>query len=160
MRKVDSFLAETQRLEGVLTSSVQRRAMKGLILSDGTCIPKGTHPPVPRYVFHRGSAVYDLPGVFNPSRFSQLSDDGGESAGHQMVAVTQDYFPFRYGKHVCSGRFLAANELKTMLAHILMWYDVKFEDRVSRPTSIHWDSNVILIADPTVRITFRKRTTN
>ncbi|KAI5993495.1 cytochrome P450 [Pisolithus albus] len=158
MRKVDSFLAETQRLEGVLTSSVQRKAMKDLTLSDGTFVPKGTHLCVPTYVVHRDSAVYDNPVVFNPFRFSRLCGDGDASARHQMVGVTQDYFPFGFGKHACPGRFLAANELKTMLAYILMSYDVKFEGRVSRPTSIHWDLNVI--ADPTVRVMFRKRTRN
>ncbi|KAI6013593.1 cytochrome P450 [Pisolithus microcarpus] len=158
MRKVDSFLAETQRLEGVLTSSVQRKAMKDLTLSDGTFVPKGTHLCVPTYVVHRDSAVYDNPVVFNPFRFSQLCGDGDASARHQMVGVTQDYFPFGFGKHACPGRFLAANELKTMLAYIVMSYDVKFGGRVSRPTSIHWDLNVI--ADPTVRVMFRKRTYN
>ncbi|KAI6016773.1 cytochrome P450 [Pisolithus microcarpus] len=157
MRKVDSFLAETQRLEGVLTSC-KRKAMKDLTLSDGTFVPKGTHLCVPTCVVHRDSAVYDNPDVFNPFRFSQLSDDEGASARRQMVGITQDYFPFGFGKHACPGRFLAGNELKTMLAYILMSYDVKFEDRVSRPTSIHWDLNVI--ADPTVRVVFRKRTCN
>ncbi|KAI6034723.1 hypothetical protein BKA83DRAFT_687227 [Pisolithus microcarpus] len=75
-----------------------------------------------------------------------------------MVGVTQDYFPFGFGKHRCPGRFPAANELKTMLAYILVSHDVKFEGRVSRPTSIHWDLNVI--ADPTVRVMVRKRTCN
>ncbi|KAI5993488.1 hypothetical protein EDD15DRAFT_2265227, partial [Pisolithus albus] len=67
-----------------------------------------------------------------------------------MVGVTRDYFPIGFGRHACPGRFLAANELKTMLAYMLMSYDVKFEGRVCRPTSIHWDLNVI--ADPTVRL--------
>ncbi|KAI5999861.1 cytochrome P450 [Pisolithus orientalis] len=119
MYRVDSFLAETQRLEGL---------------------------SVP---------VYENPDAFDPFRFSQLRVDGNESGRHQMVAVNQDYFPFGYGKHACPGRFLAANELKTMLAYILTMYDVKFEDSVSRPASIHWDLNVM--ADPTVRVMFRKR---
>ncbi|KAI6042751.1 cytochrome P450 [Pisolithus marmoratus] len=155
MWKVDSFVAETQRLEGVLASSVQRKAMKDLTLSDGTFIPKGTHLSVPTCVIHRDSAIYDNPGVFDPFRFSQLRDDGNESARHQMVSVNPDYFPFGYGKHACPGRFLAANELKTILAYILTFYDVKFEDGVSRPPSIHWDLNVM--AEPNVRVMFRKR---
>ncbi|KAI6042750.1 cytochrome P450 [Pisolithus marmoratus] len=155
MRKVDSFLAETQRLEGVLITSVQRKAMKGLTLSDGTFIPKGTHLYVPTYVLHRDSAVYDNPRVFDPFRFSRLRDDENESDKHQMVAMNRNYFPFGYGKHICPGRFLAADELKTMLAHVLTFYDIKFEDRLSKPPSIHWHSNVI--ADPTVRVMFRKR---
>ncbi|KAI6016936.1 cytochrome P450 [Pisolithus microcarpus] len=136
------FLAETQRLEGVLTSSVQRKAMKDLTLSDGTFVPKGTHLCIPTYVVHRDSVVYDNPGIFNPFWFSQLSDDEDASARHQMVGVTQDYLPFGFGKHACPGRFLAANEVKTMLAYIVMSYDVKFEGRVSRPSIIHWDLNV------------------
>ncbi|KIO00384.1 hypothetical protein M404DRAFT_29539 [Pisolithus tinctorius Marx 270] len=154
MHRVDSFLAETQRLEG-LSASVQRKAMKDLTLSDGTFIPKGTHLSVPTYLMHRDSTVYENPDAFDPFRFSQLRAEGNESGRHQMVAVNQDYFPFGYGKHACPGRFLAANELKTMLAYILTMYDVKFEDKVSRPASIHWDLNVI--ADPTVRVMFRKR---
>ncbi|KAI6100119.1 hypothetical protein F5141DRAFT_990354, partial [Pisolithus sp. B1] len=52
-------------------------------------------------------------------------------------------------------RFLAANELKTMLANILMSYDVKLEDRASRPTNIWLGLNVITY--PTVMVMFRKR---
>ncbi|KAI6097523.1 cytochrome P450 [Pisolithus sp. B1] len=50
IRKVDSCLLETQRLEGVLTSSVQRQVMKDVTLSDGTRIPKGTHLSIPTFV--------------------------------------------------------------------------------------------------------------
>ncbi|KAI6042740.1 cytochrome P450 [Pisolithus marmoratus] len=149
--KVDSFLAETLRLQGVIAASVQRKAMKDLTLSDGTFIPKGTHLFVP-------TAVYEDPGVFDPFRFSQLCDDGNENARHQMVGATQDYLSFGYGKHICPGRYLAANELKTMLAHILTSYDVKFEDRVSRPISMHWELHIL--ADPTVKVMFRRRTNN
>ncbi|KAI6098493.1 cytochrome P450 [Pisolithus sp. B1] len=158
MRKVDSFLAETLRLEGVTTTSVQRKAMKNLTLSDGTFIPMGTHLSVLTHAIHHDSAVYENPGVFDPFRFSRLHDNESENARHGMVTVTRDYFPFGYGKHACPGRFLACNELKTMLAHILTSYDVKFEDSISRPTSMHWDLNII--ADPTARVMFRKRTDN
>ncbi|KIK15322.1 hypothetical protein PISMIDRAFT_85346, partial [Pisolithus microcarpus 441] len=69
MRKAASFLVETQRLEGILTLH-KKKAMTDLTLSDGTCIPEGTHLSVPTCVFHRVSAVYDNPDVFNPLRFS------------------------------------------------------------------------------------------
>ncbi|KAI5993444.1 hypothetical protein EDD15DRAFT_2437996 [Pisolithus albus] len=75
-----------------------------------------------------------------------------------MVGVTQDYFPCGFRKHACPGRFLAANQLKTMLAFIIMSYDVKFEGRIFRPTSIRWNLNVI--TDPTLRVMFRKRICN
>ncbi|KAI6167613.1 cytochrome P450 [Pisolithus thermaeus] len=154
MWKVDSFLAETERLEG-FTVSVQRKAMEDLTLSDGTFIPKGTHIAIPTCVIHRDSAAYENPGVFDPLRFYKLRNDGTESARHQMVAVNQDYLAFGYGKHACPGRFLAADELKTMLAYVLISYDVKLEGRNTRPSSIKWDIGVM--PDPTVRVMFRKR---
>ncbi|KAI6022896.1 hypothetical protein PISMIDRAFT_672792 [Pisolithus microcarpus 441] len=154
MWKVDSFLAETERLEG-FTVSVQRKAMEDLTLSDGTFIPKGTHIAVPTYIIHRDSTVYQNPGMFDPLRFYKLRSNGTESARHQMVAVNQNYLPFGYGKHACPGRFLAADELKTMLAHVLISYDVKFEGRDTRPSSIKWDT--ASMPDPTVRVMFRKR---
>ncbi|KIK15731.1 hypothetical protein PISMIDRAFT_687006 [Pisolithus microcarpus 441] len=86
MQKVDSFLAETLRLEGVLTTSVQRKALQVLTLSDGTFIPKGTHLYVPTYVFHRDSAIYENPCIFDPLRSFRLGEDGNESGRHQMVA--------------------------------------------------------------------------
>ncbi|KAI6016775.1 hypothetical protein PISMIDRAFT_688905 [Pisolithus microcarpus 441] len=73
MRKAASFPVETQRLEGILTRMYtvhKKKAMTGLTLSDGTCIPKVTHLSVPTRVFHRDSAVYDNPGVFSPFWFS------------------------------------------------------------------------------------------
>ncbi|KAI6042744.1 cytochrome P450, partial [Pisolithus marmoratus] len=155
MWKVDSFLAETLRLQGVTVASIHRKAMKDLTLSDGTFIPKGTHLLVPTCVFHRDSSVYEDPDTFNPFRFSQLRDDGDENARYQMVGVTRDYLPFGCGKHACAGRYLAATELKTMLAHILTSYDVKLEDRVSRPINMHWELHIL--PNPTARVMFRRR---
>ncbi|KAI6037982.1 cytochrome P450, partial [Pisolithus marmoratus] len=155
MWKVDSFLVEIEHLEG-FTASMQRKAMKDLTLSDGTFILKGTHVSVPTYVIHRDSTVYEDPDTFDPLRFYKLRNDGKESARHQIVAVNQNYLAFGYGKHACPGRFLAADELKTMLAYILMSYDVKFAEGNTRPNSIKWDTGSM--ADPTVEVMFWKRT--
>ncbi|KAK8030950.1 ent-kaurene oxidase [Apiospora arundinis] len=35
---------------------------------------------------------------------------------------------FGYGKHACPGRFFAANEIKLILAHILLQYDLRMPD--------------------------------
>ncbi|KAI6042743.1 cytochrome P450 [Pisolithus marmoratus] len=81
MPKVDSFLAETLRLDGIITASVQRKVMKDLTLSDGPFIPKGTHLFVPTYVFHHDSAVYEDPDVSDPFHSSQLCDNGKRHVG-------------------------------------------------------------------------------
>lgn len=117
MHRVDSFLTETQRLEGVLTgmiycslvfnglmtsnvsASVQRKAMKNLVLSDGTFIPKGTRLVVPTRAIHHDHSVYENADAFNPFRFSNPEDGEGENPRVQLTSVTQDYLPFGTGKH-------------------------------------------------------------
>ncbi|KAI6115165.1 hypothetical protein EDD16DRAFT_1799612 [Pisolithus croceorrhizus] len=130
--------------------------------SDGTIILKGTHLSVPTHTVRRDGAVYGNPGVFNPFQLSQLNDDDCEGAGHRTVATT-GLLSLRIWEGCMiqfrsSRTLLATNELKIILAHILMSYDVRFGDRVSWPTSIHWDLN--LIANPVVRIMSRNRANN
>ncbi|KAI6034714.1 hypothetical protein PISMIDRAFT_17445 [Pisolithus microcarpus 441] len=118
MCKVDSFLAGTQRLKGVFTTSVQREAMKDLTLSDGSTEPKGTRPSVPTYIFHS-------------VQFSQLYDMGAK-----VLDIRRRH----------PRKFLAPDELKTMLAHILMSYNVEFE--TEPPGQQAFTGNLNVIADP------------
>ena len=53
------------------------------------------------------------------------------------------------------GRFFAANEIKVMMAHIIMNYDIKFENEGVRPAN-KW-FGLSLAPDPTVKVFFRKR---
>ena len=52
------------------------------------------------------------------------------------------------------GRFFAVNELKVMFAHILMNYDVKFEDGI-RPLNRYFDE--IVMPDTSAQVMFRKQ---
>jgi cytochrome P450 len=42
-----------------------------------------------------------------------------------MTAVATDFLSFGLGRHACPGRFFASQEMKLMLAHIVMEYDVR-----------------------------------
>ena len=53
------------------------------------------------------------------------------------------------------GRFFAANELKAMLAYIVLNFDIKLEGDGKRPENIHWGPAVI--PDLNARVLFRKR---
>ncbi|KAJ7049857.1 hypothetical protein C8F01DRAFT_1264742 [Mycena amicta] len=46
---------------------------------------------------------------------------------HHMISTAPDYLPFGTGKHACPGRFFAATELKMMLAHFVVNYDLEAE---------------------------------
>ncbi|KAG6329900.1 hypothetical protein ID866_9189 [Astraeus odoratus] len=151
MEKIDSFLTESQRFEGTLTASIRRKAMKDITLSDGTFIPKGTHILVATHAIHHDDAIYESANVFKPFRF--CGGDGNPM--NQIASVNHGYLPFGFGRHACPGRFLAAHELKTMLAHIVASYDIKLEDNSPPPNNTHFQ--VFVVVDPVAKIMFRKR---
>lgn len=53
------------------------------------------------------------------------------------------------------GRFFAANELKAMMAHVIVNYDVKFEKEGVRPENVY--TGLSIQPDPDARVLFRKR---
>ena len=54
------------------------------------------------------------------------------------------------------GRFFAANELKTMLAHVLLNYDVKMANGDKRPSNLRFSA--LAMPDTAAELLFRKRT--
>ena len=73
-----------------------------------------------------------------------------------MVSVTFVCTPCPSDGFLCSpGRFFAANELKAMMAHIVLNYDIKFEKEGVRPPN-QWLGTVVL-PNPTAKVLFRKR---
>ncbi|KAG6330494.1 hypothetical protein ID866_8595 [Astraeus odoratus] len=171
MRRVDSFLKETLRYEGVSLLTVERKALKDVKLSDGTFIPKGTVMRVASKCIHHDPGVYDNADVFDPFRFTGLGDDR-EGSSYQMVTVNSASLPFGYGKLAwyaltlsslayqnlsihSPGRFFAAVELKMMLAHIVLSYDVKVDSNGHQPKNMVF--GIAIVADRRAGIMFRKR---
>ena len=56
------------------------------------------------------------------------------------------------------GRFFAANELKAMLAYMVLNFDMKLGGDGKRPENVHWGPTVI--PAPDARVLFRKRQTS
>ncbi|KAF9233509.1 cytochrome P450 [Melanogaster broomeanus] len=155
MRKIDSFLRESQRMEGMGSASIARKAMKDFTFSDGTVIPKGTIIGMATLATHLDNEIYEHPGVFDPFRFADMPEEDGDGAKHQLVSTDHKYLAFGHGKHVCPGRFFAANELKTMLAHIVVSYDIKLESGATLPQSLR--VGAAIAAHPSAKVMFRKR---
>ncbi|KIJ13789.1 hypothetical protein PAXINDRAFT_80392 [Paxillus involutus ATCC 200175] len=155
MRKVDSFLKESQRMEGIDAVGMTRKVMKEFTFSDGTVLPKGTLVTIASQATYLDNGVYENAEMFDPFRFSNMRDEEGNGAKHSFVSTSPEYLPFGHGRHACPGRFFAANELKSMLAHVVLSYDVKLEDDATRPRSLHVGSSIV--AHPTAKVMFRKR---
>jgi len=135
--------------------SVMRKIHKDITLSNGTCIPAGTIVPAAPPFEHMDPDHYSNPQDFYPWRFSDMREKDGEELRHQFVSTSVDYLPFGYGKYACPGRFFAANELKAMLAYVVMNYDVKFEHEGVRPQNVWF--GVMISPDPTGRVMLKKR---
>ncbi|KAF8549780.1 cytochrome P450 [Imleria badia] len=155
MRKVDSFLKECQRIEGISCVGLQRKALKDFTFSDGTFVPKGTMIAAASRSVHRDEAVYERALAFDPFRFAHLREEEDKGVKHQYISTTPEYLPFGHGRHACPGRFFAATELKTMLAHIVVMYDVKLEGNATRPQPLHFAT--VILSNPSAKVMFRRR---
>jgi cytochrome P450 len=156
---------------------LSRKAVKDFRFSDGTFLPTGTLISLPMYATHRDEANYSTPDVFDPFRFSRVRE-GCESdfnaAKYQMISSGTENLTWGLGRHVwyaclfrggdsgshrsylhSPGRYFAAVELKAMLAHILVTYDIKMPKEGERPRDI-WLASVC-IPSRTAKVLFRKR---
>ncbi|KAI9568081.1 hypothetical protein HD554DRAFT_2102827 [Boletus coccyginus] len=80
--------------------------------------------------------------------------DEGEGTKHQLPSTSLEYLPFGHGRHACPGRFFAASELKSMLAHVVMSYDIKPEDDKTRSKGLR--AGLRVSPDPAAKIMFRR----
>jgi len=151
--KIDSFLKEAQRLN-VGSSNMTRIALKDFTFTDGTFIPKGTNVSIAAEM-HRDENNYANPEIFDGFRFADMGLSAGDSGKYQMVATSPDHLVFGHGRHACPGRFFAANELKMMMAHLVLTYDVKLENEGVRPPN-QWFASVC-VPNEEAEVLFRKR---
>jgi len=151
--KVDSFLKEALRLN-VGSLNLIRIALKDFTFTDGTFIPKGTNISIATEM-HHDENNYANPDIFDGFRFADMGLSAGDSGKYQMVATSANHLAFGYGRHACPGRFFAANELKMMMAHLVLTYDVKFENEGVRPPNLWFASTCS--PDRKAEVLFRKR---
>ncbi|KZT72300.1 cytochrome P450 [Daedalea quercina L-15889] len=118
MRKLESFMRESQRIN----VSVMRKILKDVTLSNGTSIPAGTVVVGASTATHCDARNHENPEVFDPLRFAETHTEEGEAIKHHFVSTSPD-----------PGRSFAANELKVMMAYILLHYDIKLEGNGRRP---------------------------
>lgn len=132
-------------------------AAEGLNTPDGAHLPYGTLIALPTLAIHTDSALYDDSHTFKPLRFDEMRRPVSDSlknelntedlksdntSGHRtarqnsnlisnanlsFVSLSTTYHPFGLGKHACPGRFFAANELKLVLAHLLLNYEIQHQ---------------------------------
>ncbi|KAF5369084.1 hypothetical protein D9758_002904 [Tetrapyrgos nigripes] len=156
MRKLDSFLKESERLMGSGAIGMHRLTLKEFTFSDGTTVPAGTIIAVASNAVHHDQSKYSKPYEFDGFRYSLMREEDGEGIKHQMATPDhENWLLFGAGHHACPGRFFAVNELKLMLSLLILNYDVKFEKEGEIPPSTWFATNNM--PSSKVEVMFRKR---
>ena len=135
--------------------SLQRWTRKPFTFSNGLHVPAG-------YTIHSAAEMLQTDSVhhgehaaeFDPWRWADIRQDDAESLKHQMVATGSTLLHFGHGKHACPGRFFTANELKAMLAHLVVEYDIRFKEGETRLPSLMIEHNIM---PPQMQLQIRKR---
>jgi cytochrome P450 len=127
---VQELLALSPRRVSKLTSSsvsMPRQAKSDITLSDGNVIPNNTMVAVGPVPMSDSNIFPDADG-FDGYRFLRMRNAPGAENKHQFVTTSPDCIVFGHGHHACPGRFFASNEIKLLLAHMLMYYDWKLPE--------------------------------
>ncbi|KAK8103445.1 uncharacterized protein PG998_010478 [Apiospora kogelbergensis] len=126
LKLMDSVLKETQRLKPINRVFNKRAVLKDMALSHDIYLPKGAFIAVSSDRT-RDPDVYEDPETYDAHRYIKRAQSQPETArfcGFSSVSLESTGFGF--GKHACPGRSYVTQELKILLAHIILKYDWKF----------------------------------
>ncbi|KAI9744718.1 MAG: hypothetical protein M1818_001643 [Claussenomyces sp. TS43310] len=172
LRKLDSFMKESQRLNPPFITTMTRVVTNpnGLTLSTGQVIPQGVilafgNPYLPNSEV-KFSPLTDAGqpplSEFYPWRYSDLRRLPGEENNHQFVTADANSLSFGWGRHACPGRFFASNEIKVLIVELLKRYDLALGpngegegDGFLRPKTLEF--GFAYAADPKAKVYFRSR---
>ncbi|KAF2636430.1 cytochrome P450 monooxygenase-like protein [Massarina eburnea CBS 473.64] len=156
MVKLDSYMKEVVRFYPLGVTSFTRKVLRGFTLSNGQYIPPGVTIETPSHAVYSDPVNYsETAHVFDGFRFSKIRE-GGKAADHarnQFVTTNEQNLMFGYGRHACPGRFFAANEIKMLVAKMLLDFDIKNEGdsqerypniEMGRQTSVDARKNLLL----------------
>ena len=145
MYKIDSAIRESLRVSSFLSVGLVRKvtAKGGITTPDGIHCPRGSNVAVAVYGIHNDDAYFPDAATFDPFRSVHKrdaivadtlegklgTDDMIKRANYGLVSTSPDYLPFGHGRHACPGRFFAANELKLLLAYMILNYDIEMLEK-------------------------------
>ncbi|PKY01598.1 cytochrome P450 [Aspergillus campestris IBT 28561] len=136
LKKLDSFMKESQRLSPMDLMLFNRQVTKPVTLSNNITIPKNTFISMPIYPMCRDPERYPDPETFDGYRFYKLRQIK-EEARYQFAASDRDGPAWGFGKFACPGRFWAAAQVKLVVMALLVQYDIAYpEGQTDRPGDV------------------------
>ncbi|KAF7880201.1 uncharacterized protein EAF01_012049 [Botrytis porri] len=173
LKKLDSLLKESQRLNPPNIISNIRITTAPLHLSTGHTIPKGTRIGYDAQVLnmanpdlsslpHDPSTMpqLDPPSIFSPFRFASIREIPGNESKYQYVSTSKEALNFGHGNHACPGRFFAGVEIKIIMIELLRGWDFRNVGDTEmkgggRPENFSID--IVITPDQAAEIEIKKR---
>ncbi|KAL4905803.1 hypothetical protein BDW74DRAFT_184870 [Aspergillus multicolor] len=152
MRKLDSFMKESQRVNPPSLMGYKRKIMQDTTLSDGLHLPSEAHIEF-AIVPIQHSSVSD-PSQFDGFRYYRKRQSQAEFYRHQFATTSPADLHFGHGRNSCPGRFMASNVIKMVIGTLLTEYEFRL-DCEGRPEGVKaFEFN---FPSPTARLLLRRR---
>ena len=167
--RLDSVIRESLRMSPLGLFGLVRKviAKGGVVTSDGLHLPEGAIVAVNNYgeqvlhERHENAADFDA-FRFSRSRESLANTALAQNSGeHEIPSIVEEkkmaststgiaLLNFGHGKHACPGRFFAVQEIKLLLAHILLDFEIHYVKE--RPQNQFLGTSCLPPAKATLRI--------
>ncbi|KAF3010115.1 hypothetical protein E8E14_000951 [Neopestalotiopsis sp. 37M] len=154
LRKLDSFMKESQRFNPPSVLSYHRVMTQAYRMDDGTYLPRGTHIAMPVQAIQNDPALIENPDVFDGFRYYRRRQDPAQTHLHQFATTEKTQLNFGHGRAACPGRFFASLEIKCILVHLIMNYDFKLAGK-ERPSNLR--AHEFIFPNPDGELLVRER---
>ncbi|KAL4931670.1 cytochrome P450 [Aspergillus undulatus] len=114
---LNGIINEALRLHPPIPTALQRKTPPEGIEIGGTCIPGNMTVWCPQYVLGRDENTYSNPEAFIPERWYQSP---------HLIKDRDAFAPFSIGPYGCIGKSLALLNIRTMIAQLVMTFDISF----------------------------------
>jgi len=156
LRKLDSFMKESQRFDPSTIIGFQRKTLKPITLSSGLTIPAHMTTFSASEAVSSDPNVYTSPEVFDGLRFYHLRLRSPEDERRgQFVSTSKTELHFGAGRHACPGRWFASYEIKLIVLSFLDRYDLKLKEGLGRPKN--WRFQTVNSPDPNGELLLKSR---
>lgn len=136
LKKLDSFMRESQRFNPPSLLSYHRVMLQKHVLSDGFVLPRGSHISMPVNAIQNDPMTTPSPEIFDGFRYYKLRQKEGEGHLHQFITTQNNILNFGHGAFACPGRFFASLEIKNILVRLIMDYDWRLPEGQGRPDNL------------------------
>lgn len=115
----------------------------------GLKVPKGTMVTAPAAAIATDPDTFSDPNTFDGHRYWRLRENHKEAANSLVLGMsTIDSLGFGLGNQACPGRFLAVNNLKLMMAKLMIGWELELdkdwqEYHGQRPETEYYDFSVV-----------------